>query len=319
MKVLIIGAGWYGCHCAMYLLDHNVNINIIDKTNDFFEGSSSKNQNRLHLGFHYCRSFSTRKECMLGYTKFMEKYGSFTDAIPYNLYCIDNNSIIDFETYKAIYKHECIDFEEYSDLAPISFDTSQVTGMLNVKERFINYAKAKEYFKSKLSQYMISYDETKLDMDKSTYSDVQYDYIIDCTYSTLNNILYPEKCISFVYEYDQPIDFAITIVDGPFWSLYPYDFDKKLFTLTDVEYTPLGTPNVRDKIETKVKHYIPDFDKHFKYVSHFISYKAKTFSKTDDRSLHWHRHNNILYFSGGKITGIFSMEDILSKQLLQVL
>lgn len=49
MKIAIIGAGWIGCHLA-HKLKNNHKITIYDKE-DIFSGSSSNNQNRLHLGF----------------------------------------------------------------------------------------------------------------------------------------------------------------------------------------------------------------------------------------------------------------------------
>ena len=74
MKYVIVGAGWYGCHIASLLVKNNKEILIIDKANDFFTGSSSKNQNRLHLGFHYPRSMETIHECKYGYEQFVKKY-----------------------------------------------------------------------------------------------------------------------------------------------------------------------------------------------------------------------------------------------------
>lgn len=316
MKILILGAGWYGCHCATTLLNMNIKFKIADLTNDFFNGSSSKNQNRLHLAFHYCRSFYTRKECQIGYQKFMEKYGEFIQTIPNNYYCIDNKSILDFETYKSIYNFEKNNFFE-CEIMDLDFlyNKDLLEGILKVDEKFIDFRKAKNYFKNLLQSYLISnYDSSKL--KNMTYDNETFDYIIDCTYSKINKNMFYENCISLLYEYIGPKnDFAITIMDGPFWSLYPYDMDNKLYTLTDVEYTPLGIIENKNLMENKITKYIPDFKNHFHYKGYFISQKAKCLNNTDNRSLVWKKEENRFYFSGGKITGIFAMEDILKSYL----
>ena len=82
MRILIIGAGWYGCHLATVLLKRGIYVYIVDKSNDFFQGSSSKNQNRLHLGYHYPRSDDTITECKEGYTQFCEQYANIIVKFP---------------------------------------------------------------------------------------------------------------------------------------------------------------------------------------------------------------------------------------------
>jgi len=47
MKVLIIGTGWFGCEVAIQLERMGVDFDMVDKSNRFFAGSSSRNQNRL--------------------------------------------------------------------------------------------------------------------------------------------------------------------------------------------------------------------------------------------------------------------------------
>jgi hypothetical protein len=105
-------------------------------------------------------------------------------------------------------------------------------------------------------------------------------------------------------------------MDGPFWSLYPYDPDNNLYTLTDVSHTPfkeLDIDSIRANMENKILKYIKDFDKFFIFRGYFISKKCKQINSSDDRSLTWSKKDNILSFSGGKIGGIFAMEDILQK------
>lgn len=318
MKVLVLGAGWYGCHACLVLERMGIEYKLCDISNDFFTGSSSKNQNRLHLGFHYPRSSKTRIECQNGFEKFMQEYGQFTTEIPRNYYCIDKKSIMDSNSYKAIYKYEKINFENTMVLdVHFFFDNSSIEGIIRVDERFIDFRKAASYFRERLSENMIKgYSKNMLNIDKLSCNGETFDMIIDCTYSTVNKNMFYETCVSLIYECNEPSMFAITVVDGPFWSLYPYDSEGRLYTLTDVVHTPSGSEGSRSQMEEKVRGYIPEFDKHFTYKGYFLSNKAKPSDVgSDDRSLVWSRDGNVIKVSGGKLTGIFAMEDVLMKEI----
>ena len=76
-KILIVGAGWYGCHLGLYLKEKGFNISIFEKKSDIFLGSSGKNQFRLHQGYHYPRSSLTINEAKLNFKKFKKKYSKF--------------------------------------------------------------------------------------------------------------------------------------------------------------------------------------------------------------------------------------------------
>lgn len=342
--VLIIGAGIYGSHAAMTLKKLGIIFKIADKNNDFFKESSSKNQNRLHLGFHYPRSYDTRQECINGYTKFVNTYPFAAKNVPNNYYLIDKNSIIDYYTYKHIYTYEQIPFTEIDILnIPFEFNKDNIyKSALLTQERFIDPLELQTYFRTELDEFLIkNYDPKKLLITETsiTYNNEQFTHLFDCTYFQLtNNILkqpdiFYELCISFLYKqkkYSKSI-YAITIMDGPFLSFYPYNIDDQIYTLTDVEYTPLIKSNdiediyklknsitdediavINKKFEDKVTKYIPNFKKEFLRHGNYLSIKTKPNLLSDNRSLiHIKVNDSIHRFSGGKLTGIFSMENII--------
>lgn len=310
-KILILGAGWYGCHAAMILLRHNIDFKIYDITNGFFNKSSSKNQNRLHLGFHYSRSAKTRRECLIGFDKFMKTYGFLTVEIPKNYYIVDNKSLLDYETYCNIYTYEHVSYNKVEPDLEFDFIKDKYEGAIKVDERFINFRKTKSYFEKILAPYLIYYNND---------NDEDYDYIFNCTYSKLEDMYY-EDCISLIYQYKGTDLFATTLMDGKFFSIYPYDIEKGLYTLTDVEHTPFKEIDDIDskiiKMEAKVKQYIPDFDDWFVYKDHMISRKTKSNNNSDDRSFLCSSTDDREYImTGGKITGIFAMEDFIINEIL---
>ena len=50
-KVLIIGAGWFGCHLFKNLNRKKYSLKIFEKNNSIFSSQSGFNSNRLHMGF----------------------------------------------------------------------------------------------------------------------------------------------------------------------------------------------------------------------------------------------------------------------------
>ena len=102
MNIAIVGGGWLGCHLANKLKSNNT-ITIYEQE-QLFSGVSNTNQNRLHLGYHYARSFKTRDLCLKTFNRFINDYGFLVKQIDKNLYAIpEKESSIDFNTYLKIF------------------------------------------------------------------------------------------------------------------------------------------------------------------------------------------------------------------------
>jgi hypothetical protein len=342
-NIIIIGGGWYGCHIALFLKQYGYNVTIIEKNSEIFDNSSFYNQNRLHLGYHYPRDYNTRSLCQNNFDKFVEKYNCVIDNIENNYYLIADSSIIDYETYKSIYTHEKFNF----DIVENKLFKNTNSKLIKVNEQVINSDKIKKYFSDTLSEKNINVilntevlcvnsndDVVNVNCNNTNYN---CDMLLDCTYNQLclssKKYIY-EVTISLVFKKIKNVDFgAITIMDGNFLSLYPRDTDNQLFTLTDVEYTPLlKSENYNDiknyvvsneKIEyikgkmiDKCKYYYPEFENDFEYVSYFTSKKTKNISATDSRDINIEEiENNIISVNCGKIYGIFDFEEYIKKIL----
>lgn len=335
-NIVIIGAGWYGCHIAMILKKYSeYNITIIESKNNIFDNSSYYNQNRLHYGYHYCRNYNTRQLCKNNYDLFIEKYNFSIDYIANNYYLIADNSIIDYHTYIHIYKHENYIFDTKKN----DIFTNINNDILLVNEHVINSDKIKNYFIENLKDInlifntkIIKYIKNNSDISLSDNMNNEYkcDILLDCTYNQLGlskkNYLY-ELTISLIYEKINDTEFnGITIMDGAFCSLYPRDINNNLFTLTDVEYTPIiASTNYEDidnyivttseieeikiKMCNKLKKYYPPFENKFKYISYFLSKKTKVISSSDSRDIVIDKiEDNVISVNCGKIYGIFEFE-----------
>jgi L-2-hydroxyglutarate oxidase LhgO len=93
INIAIIGAGWFGCHIGYKLLQKNFKVKIFEKEKDIFLNASGNNTNRLHLGFHYPRSFLTRKMSYEGYKKFIKQYPNLSKTLKNNIYVIAKSKL----------------------------------------------------------------------------------------------------------------------------------------------------------------------------------------------------------------------------------
>lgn len=333
MDIAIIGGGWYGCYIAEYIIDNykDINITLIDKEKDIFQGSSSKNQNRLHLGFHYPRCNLTKNKCSKYFNKFLSKYKELTNNIDKNYYIISKTSKIKYNDY----------LKQYDDYEIVSNNNFRnIEGdIINTKEMYINFIKTYSYFKNKFNKrinYMFNYNVKTIQNTKEQKVNINDEYIFDkvfnCSYNQIgnkidDNIIF-EKCITLLYKkISNNLSFdCLTIMDGEYSSLFYYD--KDLYTLTDVKHTPLiksnnfkevyefNSYNINDiirKFENNIMIYYPQFKDNFEYIDYYISFKCKNNNIHDSRDINITIDNNIINIWCGKISLIFELDTYIKK------
>jgi hypothetical protein len=321
MKVLIIGTGWYGCHLAGHLLSKGHSVILVDKSNSFFSGSSSKNQNRLHLGYHYPRSPETIQECREGYEKFIVTYPQLLTKVPNNYYFIaSQGSKITFDAYTKLFPHSTV------HNSPLSIPIENVEkNYIRCDEQLILFEKARSFFQDRLINNLVKIDNTEVFASVKSISDHlgdDFNYILNCTYNHLEPIEFDhyELFLTLLYRIDSPELFAYTIMDGNYFSVYPYSIEDKIYTLTSVQYGVISSEadidHHKKKIEAGILKFIPSWTEKTQYIGHYLSYKTKPKTQTDDRSLRYKVDGNRVHFYGGKITGVFHAESILDEILL---
>ena len=345
MRTLIIGTGWYGCQVACILEKLGVDFDMIDRNDSFFSESSSKNQNRLHFGgFHYCRSAATRSECKRGYSIFSQIYSDFCCEVD-SYYIVARKSILDFGTYLSIYEHEKSPFQlrslDHLRRRGVDVNSSFVDGdqIFLVNEKWIDFSRVRRHFSSRFKEKLLTpFCPTKLhvseDHQRVYYDDRTYDLMFDTTYGKLipfkDSVF--EVCLTLIYKRLNDTEArspAITVVDGDFFSLYPYDRKNSLYTLTHVKLTPLYkttssdaadryiaevSDNIissrKDDIETDVSRSFVNFLNSHEYSTHFLSVKTKFVDVgCADRSMRVSINGNVVSLCGGKITGACEIED----------
>ena len=327
MRIAIIGGGWVGCHLASKLRDVHT-VTIFEKNAKLFQGSSYSNQNRLHRGYHYARSSKTRELCKDTFTRFTDDYDFLVEPVYNNAYAIPNESVLDYGTYKNI-------FYNYPFLEA-NFGLDNLKNIIFVDERYINFQKASDYFNYTLSDNVFTANVPSAEALKD-----DYDLVVNCTNNyirdpTCANAFY-EVAITLLYEKtrllekaDQVPFGALTLVDGEFFSIYPYS--ENTYTLSDVRYTPVAIFNSvielskfkfqEDNLEhykelftSRVKRYYPEFDKAFSYKGYFLATKAKYKSNSADRYPFISQQGNVINCFTGKIQGIYIVEDYIKNEI----
>lgn len=306
---LVVGGGWYGCHLTKKLLEDGLNPILYEKASHLFAGVSGCNQNRLHEGFHYARSHVTRMLCMKNYPLFMQEYGGFTKKVEPNLYCVSQESTIDFETFDLIvqdipHKKEILERHNIQHCQGQAFLT---------RERFIESKKAVSYFTKRLARFIQLNWKYKEDIDARNF-----DGILDCTYNQERIIpnVHVAHTVLLLYKINTSCITTLKgfcFVDGEFCSLFPYDPKLGLYALTHVRYGTFDTPPeqlvlVRRRMERAIQHYLPYFSTTFTFAEALIVEKRKPTSPCDSRELKIKERKNITHFYCGKISGIFAAE-----------
>ncbi len=228
----VIGAGWYGLHLCLSLRKLGIDMELHEQAPLIFSGASGGNPARLHIGPHYPRSETTRAACRSHYAEFMKHYGHLTRHIPINIYAIaDNDSQIDFGTYRRILKNE-IEFITIEH--PLEFGLRNVEGAILTGERHIVIDEARRFFEDELS------DCIKFNRPAGDLNDNRWDFTVDATFCALDseNIDRYEPCITVLLE--GPTEKAVTIMDGGFGSIYPWNESQSLSSLTSASLTPFS-------------------------------------------------------------------------------
>ena len=259
---VIIGGGLYGLYAALFCGKKGQKVLVIEHDNEAFSRATYINQARVHMGYHYPRSYSTAKKSADYYDRFLEDYK----------FCINN----EFDKIYAISKNfswtNAKQFEKFCNdtqipCKPINIDEylkpNFCEGAYLSRECTYDAQILKDYFLSEIVKYdtieiryntkIIAVDKT-IDDYKLTLNDNQLissSFVLNATYASINQILklFNEEQLNIKYELCEVIlckvndhlkNTGITMMDGPFFSLMPFG-QTGYHSLTAVHYTPHKT------------------------------------------------------------------------------
>lgn len=162
----------------------------------------------------------------------MRRYGFLTRGVPVNLYAIAaGESLVDFDQYVRTLAGE-VEFIKVHD--PLEFGLHHVEGALLTGERHIITDRARAYFEQALAGHI------RLGTAPGEVDSADWDLTIDATFCANDaaGVDRYEPCMVVLLE--GPTDTAVTIMDGRFGSLYPWNEERGLSSLSSAKWTPFS-------------------------------------------------------------------------------
>lgn len=261
---IIIGAGLYGLYSALLCGEKGDRVLVLEYDEAPFMRATYINQARIHMGYHYPRSYTTATKSASYYNQFLEDYG----------YCINES----FDKIYAVAKNfswtNSKQFEKFcSDsqipCKPINvadfFNPSMCEGAYLSREctydakilltEILNKIQALNNIDIIFNSRIKAIDNDGFNYQITLQNDEAFatPYLLNSSYASINQIisLLNYEKIKIKYELCEVIlcrvsenfkNIGITVMDGPFFSLMPFG-KTGLHTLTSVSHTPHSTSN----------------------------------------------------------------------------
>lgn len=256
---VIIGAGLYGLYTAAYCAKKGEHVLVLECDSEVFGRATYINQARVHMGYHYPRSYSTAIKSAYYFDRFNEDFD----------FCIKKDFRQIYATSKAFSWTNKDQFLSFCDSANIRcepiepgsfFKTGMCDGAFNTQEYTYDAMILKDHYLKKITKYnnlTIKYNAQIHDVKraKSLYSikltsgeEFLTNYLINTTYASVNQIINKLGFEPFTIKYelceiilckvsDRLKNIGITVMDGPFFSVMPFG-QTGLHSLTSVAFTP---------------------------------------------------------------------------------
>jgi glycine/D-amino acid oxidase-like deaminating enzyme len=370
---IVIGGGFYGARLASMLRRRGLRVLLVEREASLLARASLRNQARVHNGYHYPRSILTSMRSRVNYRRFLDEYGDCVHAGFTHYYAVARGMS---KVTAGQFVEFCRRIEAPLAPAPAHvaklFDASRIEAVFEVEECAFDGAALGARMTRELTDAGVdvlleteavsitstrggvevtlqhSSDAPRPPVHRSTRPPVIADLALNCTYSRLNHVLaasaaepIPAKHelteLALVEPPESLGGAAVTVMDGPFFSLMPYP-SRGLYTLSHVRYTPHyhwhDRPN-RPVVEvlttrgaSRFEHMVRDAMRYLpamratRYVDSLWEVKTvmPRSEKDDSRPILLRRcaeHPALITVLGAKIDSVYDVEDALLAELDQ--
>ena len=256
MRIAVIGGGFYGIMASLEAAKKKyVNeVNLFEKNSSLMQAAGKYNQARLHLGFHYPRSEETICQSKSGFIFYQNRLPQATKSINKNIYIIRDDGLVSIDEYLKIMDKNKLKYKDINlkDSA-FKYKSDEVKyKSIQVEERCIDLLKLNKNLlreleemdvKVFLNQEVINIDTEKGKLDFKNGNLGKYDLIVNCSYTNpfigfkRNKVpLKYELCTLLLVTSDKLKNQAVTVMDGPFVSIYPWL--SNLHSVASVKFSP---------------------------------------------------------------------------------
>ena len=354
-RFVVIGGGFYGICIALYLRSLSSNVVLLERENDLFTKASYANQARVHAGFHYPRSFATAKRSTILNRRFISDFGPAIHSGFRMLYAIARRqSKTSPQRFLQMFQQLGAEIRPATAAERTLFNPDMIENVFACAEVAFDARKLSDMMAEQLAKAKIGVrtgaEVTEVARDRAGGLTVRLvggetvtgDIVFNATYARLNHITLPDPPerlpiknelteIVLVEPGPEIAGLAVTVMDGPFFSLMPFPAED-CYSLTHVRYTPqtawqygdgpmpsevtLVTPRsrwlhmVRDSAQ-----YMPALADIRRKGSLFVTKAVLKKNEIDDgRPIFVHAHRALPGFYsvlGGKIDNIYDLFSVL--------
>lgn len=261
VDTLILGAGLYGLYAAQKCGAAGRRVLVLERDPAPFMRATYINQARVHMGYHYPRSYSTAIKSARYFARFCKEYD----------YCLHKQFDQVYATSAHFSWTNAAEFRRFCAAASIRCDDVAPgryfnPGMCDGAFLTTEYTYDAQILKQRLLQQLAALPNVQIlyghkpekieqvgDAWRVTAGDtvVTAPFLLNATYAGVNDVhamlgLPPfqikyEKCEIILCTVDERLkNTGITVMDGPFFSLMPFGCTG-LHSLTSVTFTPHET------------------------------------------------------------------------------
>ncbi len=259
---IVVGGGFYGTRLALALRTHGRSVLLLEREPRLLARASLINQARVHGGYHYPRSILTSLRSRHNYARFRDEYRD----------CVFDAFTHYYAIARGPSKITAAQFVEFCRRigAPVAaapaeiirlFDDSRIEGVFEVEECAFDATKLRQRLVRELASAGVdvrtSAEVTTVLQEGATTrvawagGHATAPLVLNCAYAALNTILVGANAppipmkrelteMALVEPPPELRGAAVTVMDGPFFSLMPYPARAPLYTLSHVRYTPHG-------------------------------------------------------------------------------
>lgn len=256
---VVIGAGLYGLYAALHSARRGERVVVLERDCHAFSRATYINQARVHMGYHYPRSYSTAIKSAGYFDRFCDDFG----------FCIKSSFDQVYATAASFSWTNATQFSDFCSKAAIDCDPVPVgkyfkegvcDGAFLTKEYTYDAASLMQYFTDeldKLPNAEICFDVAVVSIVReNSHYRVETDgglsletaFLLNATYASVNQVasLVDDDLFKLKYELCEIIlcevceelkDVGLTVMDGPFFSLMPFGLTG-YHSLTSVAFTP---------------------------------------------------------------------------------
>lgn len=257
MRISIFGGGIFGLTIFLLLRKKGFDCYLYEKEKELLAGASTKNLNRVHLGYHYPRDKETVYQSKKGYNSFTKFYSKSIIKNFENYYAIAEKSKVNSINYEKFLKETKLNYQKIHP-SKFRFKTNFIESIYKVIEPIYSWSLLKKhidkllknnknriYLKSFISN--IKYKNKKYFFQNNKKVEIS-DIVINATYEGCNTI---SKNISGLKSLEYQItnimeinsikfkSIGFALMDGPFFSFLPMGTKKNKQVLYHVKHSVL--------------------------------------------------------------------------------